>query len=147
MGVRNADFYRAVSSLPSTYLVPLERDTFELIDSSVAVATITGTVGLEALCRGKRVIVFGEANYTDFAGVMVIDARATKSDLATFVLENHDPSSTEQDLVSEALCSVGPDAEDNSVNFQSQQSAVITAFQYIARSTERLLCGSRVETQ
>lgn len=70
MQVRSEEFYRSISSIPNTYLVSDEIDTFYLIDKSISIATITGTVGLESLARGKRVIIFGSAGYSDYKNII-----------------------------------------------------------------------------
>jgi hypothetical protein len=44
-------------------MVPLHADQFELIDNSIAIATTTGTVGFEALARGKPALIFGDVWY------------------------------------------------------------------------------------
>lgn len=60
---RNPEFYQNINNLSNTVLVDLSVDSFTLIDKSQCVATITGTVGGEALLRGKPVLVFGNATY------------------------------------------------------------------------------------
>jgi hypothetical protein len=60
---RSPEFHQQISRLPNTRLVPLNFSPFDLIDKAAAVATITGTVGVEAIIRGKPVIVFGSAQY------------------------------------------------------------------------------------
>ena len=139
--VRSDDFYRALSGLPDTYLVPLSHDTFELVDNSVAVATITGSVGLEALCRGKKVIIFGEANYKGFAGVIDLSVTAPRgAGLGSLrALGPHDPALTESDLMQELLSSIGPAEEANDTNLLSQQAATIDAFGYVAERLQHLL--------
>lgn len=77
-GYRSPSFYDSIASLPNVSLVPLQSDTFELIDASKAVVTITGTVGLQALIRRKRVLIFGPASYRNAPGVFQI---ATHADL------------------------------------------------------------------
>lgn len=62
---RNAVFYKNISSLTNVSLINSSVDTFSLVDKSVCVATITGTVGAESLLRGKPVLVFGNATYRD----------------------------------------------------------------------------------
>lgn len=62
---RNLDFYSNIVSLPRTQLVPLMEDSFALIDNSLCVATVTGTVGSQSLIRGKAVLAFGYAAYRD----------------------------------------------------------------------------------
>jgi hypothetical protein len=137
--VRSRAFYKAVASVPGTYLVPLQRDTFELIDHSLAVATITGTVGLEALVRGKRVLIFGDATYREFSGV----TRADFCDYNGAVLQfdgqrPHDPAVTVSDLMEELLHSIGSSPENNQSNYRSQQQATIEAFTLIASNLDEL---------
>jgi hypothetical protein len=44
-------------------------DSFDLIDRSLAVATTGGTAGIEAVARGKPVLLFGDAWYRNCPGV------------------------------------------------------------------------------
>ena len=66
---RDVNFYNSISDLDNVVLAPLCFDTFELVDSSRAVITLTGTVGFEALIRKKPVIALGVAPYKDAPGV------------------------------------------------------------------------------
>jgi hypothetical protein len=138
--VRSREFYRALGSLPKTYLVPLQRDTFDLVDNSLAVATITGSVGLEALCRGKKVIIFGEANYKHFTGVIDLGGALGANKLASLRDDAaHDTVATESDLMQELLRSVGPAEEANHANLRSQQAATVDAFRYLADHVRALI--------
>ncbi len=62
-------FYDDIASLPNVKLVSLSVSSFDLIDNSKAVATVTGTVGWEAVIRGKPVLIFGYAWYRGCEGV------------------------------------------------------------------------------
>ena len=42
----------------------------EIIDQSQFVATISGTAGLEALCHGKKVLLFGDVCFKDLPGII-----------------------------------------------------------------------------
>jgi hypothetical protein len=141
MGVRSHDFYQAIASLPETYLVPLECDTFSLVDDALAVATITGSVGLEALCRGKKAIIFGDANYEGFSGVLNLSAPNAKERDLEGVIDGvpHDVSRTEADLLEELRRSIGTAVENNQTNLQEQQSAAVEAFEYISENIDRLI--------
>jgi hypothetical protein len=66
---RDEQFYRRLAMLPNVSFVPIDSDHFSMLDNSRCVATITGTVGWEALVRGKPVMVFGEAWYQDAPNV------------------------------------------------------------------------------
>ncbi|MYB88496.1 MAG: hypothetical protein F4X93_00815 [Proteobacteria bacterium] len=63
------------------YYVGKETDTFELIEKSEFVSTVTGTVGMEALRFGKRVLVFGSAPYKEFPGVIRYTDQLTLDDI------------------------------------------------------------------
>lgn len=56
---RNEQFYSMVLELPNVALAKLTQNTFELIDNAIAIATITGTVGVQSYIRQTPVIYFG----------------------------------------------------------------------------------------
>lgn len=66
--VRGHWAYEAMAQFERVTLVPLAMTPFELIDNATMVATITGTVGLQALARRTPVAVFGSAPYVDCEG-------------------------------------------------------------------------------
>lgn len=72
--VRPTGYYRSFAQLRNTHLVRNDVDSFSLIDGAEAVATLTGTVGFEAICRGKPAITFGDAPYNSFPGVFRIES-------------------------------------------------------------------------
>jgi capsular polysaccharide biosynthesis protein len=56
-------FYEDLDSLPNTHLIPLDVSSSCVLRKAKAVATITGFVGWEAVCRGKPALIFGNAWY------------------------------------------------------------------------------------
>lgn len=66
---RDEVFYKDLVSIPGVKLVPMNVPSFELIDGASAVATVAGSVGWEAINRGKPALVFGEAWYQNCEGV------------------------------------------------------------------------------
>jgi len=52
-------YYQALAALDKVVMVPLETDTYDLMERSLAVLTIAGTVNREGLMMGKPVIMFG----------------------------------------------------------------------------------------
>lgn len=56
---RLAELYQDLTSLKNVKLMALDVDTFSLINGSLAVASVTGTAGFEALTRGKKFFMFG----------------------------------------------------------------------------------------
>jgi len=58
---RLPSFYNALASNKNIIFCPMSYNQFDLIDNSEMVATISGTAGFEAYCRGKKVTHFGKS--------------------------------------------------------------------------------------
>ncbi|WP_460193317.1 capsular polysaccharide export protein, LipB/KpsS family [Thermosynechococcus sp. FA-CM-4201] len=56
---KSLEIYQKIASMHHVKFISRNISTFELIRKSYAVATITGTVGLEAIYREKPVLMFG----------------------------------------------------------------------------------------
>jgi hypothetical protein len=69
---RSQDVYDRILSINNTRLISKETNTYDLINSALAVATCTGTAGWEALLRGKPVLLFGAIFYQYMQGVFRI---------------------------------------------------------------------------
>ena len=65
ISVRTRNLYREIALLRNTRVCSMDIDTFELIDHCSAAATLTGSVGFQAILRSKPVIVFGLPAYKD----------------------------------------------------------------------------------
>ncbi len=63
--VRTRGIYADIAALANTRVCSMDIDTFALVDGSMAVATLTGSVGFQALIRGRPVLAFGLAPYKD----------------------------------------------------------------------------------
>jgi len=68
---RGEFFYKRIESMNNVFYVSHEIDIYKLIKKSVAVATLLGTAGWEALCMGKPVICYARAWYRNFPGVFM----------------------------------------------------------------------------
>lgn len=66
---RDADEYRRFSQLPATSLVSMDVLAPDLVRNAQICATVSGTVGVEALVQGKPVITFSNAYYNMCKGV------------------------------------------------------------------------------
>ncbi len=69
---RTKELYDDILALPNVSLVPMDTDSFDLIDHAKAVATVTGTVGWEAILRGKPALIFGYPWYRGCEGTFQI---------------------------------------------------------------------------
>lgn len=70
---RYRGYYKKIAALSNVRLVPLKTDTYDLINKSQAVATISGVAGIEALMRLKPVMIFGYPWYRDAPGVLKVN--------------------------------------------------------------------------
>ena len=73
ISVRTKNLYSEMASMDQTEICSMDLDTFELIDGSQAVATLTGSVGFQALARGKPVLALGVASYRDHPACFPIE--------------------------------------------------------------------------
>lgn len=94
---RSPMFYQLIKNLRGVKFVGFDCDSFELIRNSIGVATITGSVALEASLLGKPAIVFGQAwyagcpNVTAWSDVDNYDsfsrsANASSNDIRNFLI-------------------------------------------------------------
>jgi len=93
---RSEEFYRRLATLPNTRLMPLSADTDKLIACARAVATVTGSAGWQAICRGVPALIFGSIWYRGCEGVFevrsVSDCRAALDVVADgYRVENSAP--------------------------------------------------------
>lgn len=88
VGNRGLDFYRRLTRLPNVILADHRVPGIALAQKAAAIATITGTIGVEAALLGKAAIVFGRHTeysflphveaVTDFAALPAQVARALR---------------------------------------------------------------------
>lgn len=82
---RNKDYYKDLLSSPRVKLMPLEMDSFHLMQNATAVATVTGTVGWEALMHHIPVIIFGLIWYEKMPGVLRVTDSDSAAKINTFI--------------------------------------------------------------
>jgi capsule polysaccharide export protein KpsC/LpsZ len=71
---RPVTYYSWLSRIPKVVLVPLNTSSSYLQSVSDYICTITGNAGLEAMIKGKKVIVFGAASYLNGPNVNKINS-------------------------------------------------------------------------
>jgi hypothetical protein len=83
---RIKEHYLDLIKNPRVRLIPVDYDTFELVDGSLAVSTVTGTIGWESVMRRKPVIMFGMSWYERIPGVIRITDSASAERMYDFIL-------------------------------------------------------------
>jgi len=71
---RPLDYYDDFVALSNVRLVPMAISSFDLTDHAKVVATVTGSVGWEAINRGKPVFLFGHPWYRGCDGTFQISS-------------------------------------------------------------------------
>jgi len=66
VGKRDKSFYQQIKDLKNTILLDVDTNSLEIIKKSSAVATISGSAGVEAAILGKPVLVFSKYTFFDF---------------------------------------------------------------------------------
>jgi hypothetical protein len=82
---RIKEFYTDMLKNKRVKFVPLDIDTYTLMQNATAVATVAGTVGWEALMHKIPVIIFGLVWYEKMPGVLRITDSASASGIMEFI--------------------------------------------------------------
>lgn len=90
---RGSTFYRRLKAIPNVKYVSKNISTYELIKNCSFVATITGTVGWEAITGGKNVLCFGFAWYRSLPGVVSYHCNLTIDEVMSTKID-HDKLTT-----------------------------------------------------
>ena len=108
VGVRPLRFYRALRRRPGLVLIHPSVDSRLLVEGAAVVATVTGTVALEAWLLGKPCLIFGRTFFAHLCrrAPALYELRAAMTDL----IATHAPASEEQKEIEIAkLLNIGAD--------------------------------------
>lgn len=86
---RRPSFYEAIDALDGVSLAPIEFDAYSLIDRSWGVASVAGTVGFEALVRGRLVVQLGSGPLEDVKHPFLHQYNSEEQ-LESFLRSSHD---------------------------------------------------------
>ena len=86
--MRGKQFFRRLDKIRKTQLLPSYVDTHQLIKRSRFVATITGTAGYEAICKGKNVLYFGMPWYRDLEGAIEYHDGISHEDITSQTIDH-----------------------------------------------------------
>ena len=82
--LRSEAFFERIAKLPNMKFLSRKVSSFELSKKALAISTITGTVGWEALRMGKPVIVFGDTFWNRLPGAFKFDDSLKWDDIQGF---------------------------------------------------------------
>lgn len=86
---RIPDLYRNLKKNPRIRLMPFNMDSKVLIKDAIAVSTITGTVGWEALVMEKPVVIFGTIWFEDCIGTLKVKDSKTAHQIYEHIAKFH----------------------------------------------------------
>jgi len=93
---RSAVFYETIINIgPDVYIDDISMDPFSLVEGSLAVSSVTGTVLLEAMLRGKPAIAFGKTTLKEYEFSAFIYGMSNEEDLRERFLTACDLSAEE----------------------------------------------------
>jgi len=84
-------FYEELKKIGKIIFVKDYLSAKDLIEGSIGVATINGTIGIEALMQGKRCITFAPQWYDDYDGLHYVKSRNDIADAVKLMLEQAPP--------------------------------------------------------
>lgn len=82
---RSDIFYRMLGELPNVVFIDNETTSLEIINNASFVATVTGTVAIEAALSGIPAVIFGEAWYKGCPGTVLISQIKGESDILNVI--------------------------------------------------------------
>lgn len=85
---RGKSFYERLHLIDKAVLVPMETNTYDLIEHSQFVASITGTMIYEAVCGGKPALMFGHIWYDRLPGVFKYTPDLKVDDIINYQIDH-----------------------------------------------------------
>jgi hypothetical protein len=86
---RDENYYKLLSENKRIKLIRTNYDPFALIDNAKAVASISGTTGIEGIIRNKPALIFGEPWYIKCPGVFKINNLIECQKAISTILNNY----------------------------------------------------------
>lgn len=100
---RNEEYYKRLNSYSKVRIISSEISTFNLIDGCRGVATAGGTVGWEAIVRGKPALLFGTMFYEKCQSVFSIKTTQDARQALKKIELGYTPNSHDVDSYAEAI--------------------------------------------
>lgn len=85
---RGPMFFHRLNRIPNVRIMPSYANTHALSDAALCIASITGTAGWEAICKGKPAICFGDTWYQSLPGVTRFDESTRWEDVVSTEIDH-----------------------------------------------------------
>ena len=100
---RDEKYYQKLNSYINLRMISSDVDTFSLLDHSVCVATVGGTIGWESIVRGKPALVFGSIWYQACNGVFTITDLKSARNAVESILNGFKPNDKDVEKYAQAI--------------------------------------------
>jgi hypothetical protein len=90
--VRYREYYESLARIPSVVIVPVDIDTYTLMEKAQAVATVAGTASLEAVFRGKPSVIFGYPWFQCMPGIFKVSSADDCRDVFSLIKSGYTPN-------------------------------------------------------
>jgi hypothetical protein len=87
-GLRKTDFYKQFAQNENVILTPFDIPSNNVIYEADLILTWTGSVGVEAIMRGKPLITLGEAYYDPGFGILKLDNVSQLDDIEKIIIDH-----------------------------------------------------------
>ncbi len=101
--IKNKNFYKRILKFKNVKFISDKVDTFKLIDGSQAVATVGGTVGWEAIVRGKPALIFGNIWYQACKSIFAIKTHYDLLQAISKILDGYKPCPKDVDRYAQSV--------------------------------------------
>lgn len=88
---RDKEFYESISEYKNVQIIPVEINSFDLIDNAKFVVTATGTVAFESVTRGVPALVFGSVWFDAMEGVTRVNSKRDIEKLINKINKGYKP--------------------------------------------------------
>jgi hypothetical protein len=86
--MRGPLFYHRLKRIKNVQILPSFANTHTLTDKALFVCTITGTVGWEAVVKGKKALIFGNTWYQSFPGIFKYGSDTSYDQIVNYQIDH-----------------------------------------------------------
>lgn len=86
--MRGPLFYHRLKRIKNVQILPSFANTHTLTDKALFVCTITGTVGWEAVVKGKKALIFGNTWYQSFPGIFKYGSDTSYDEIINYQIDH-----------------------------------------------------------
>ena len=133
---RDKYFFKRLTAIPNTILVDSSMDTYELLEKSRFVATITGTAAWESITGGKPALLFGNIWFKTFPGIIRYYEKMKLEEITNYSFSHSDLEKSVEFFTKKLCDGVWLATDINSIDDYDEEKNIIelyNSFKFIFR--------------